>query len=147
VTQSCSVLVGGWHSTHEAERGFGERPSSEGHSRFVSTTFAAGDREVAVAVADDVASLPEGARVFVFPGHTGLVGAMAVGDLVSGSAIEQVLGLGGVDPHADALVDTREFVRPRVEAGRLVLRVRPAADGLLVPFEQPHPTPCCVDHG
>ena len=42
-------------------------------------------------------------------------------------------------------IDTQDFVRPRLQDGRLVLTVQPGMDGY-VPFEQPNPTPCCADH-
>ena len=30
--------------------------------------------------------------------------------------------------------------------GTVTLVLRPAVGGVLVPFEQPNPTPCCADH-
>ncbi|CAN5573795.1 hypothetical protein BH10ACT10_BH10ACT10_00170 [soil metagenome] len=146
MTYSRSSIVGGWISTRDAEHAFGERHAAGSRAAYAGTVFVPGGREVEVVVGDDPAALPEGARMFVYPGHHLLVGALAAGDLVARSGIDQVRGLGGVDPVVDDLVDTQAFVRPLVERGRLVLLVRPAAGGMLVPFEQPHPTPCCADH-
>lgn len=156
MTPACSSIVGAWSSTHDAELAFraGAADGSTGsRAAYACTVFAqvgpgngSGGAAVEVVTAADAVHLPEGARAFAFPGHHLLVGVVAVGDLLSGSAIDEVHGLGGLDPGQDELVDTQSFVRPQVEGGRLVLRVRPAADGLLVPFEQPDPTACCADH-
>lgn len=147
MTVTCSSIVGGWTSTHDAEHAFRERHATGSRATYAGTVFVPGRTEVEIVVGDDPSALPEGTRLFVFPGHHLLVGALAAGDLVDGTGIDEVRGVGGLDPAEDALVDTQDFVRPRVEDGRLVLHVRPSAEGLLVPFEQPNPTPCCADHG
>lgn len=64
-----------------------------------------------------------GGRVATFPGDAALTGTVPATPL-----------------------RTRDFLRPRWHAGELVLDVQPAAGGTLVPFETPHPTPCCADH-
>ncbi len=88
-----------------------------------------------------------GGRLFVFAGHAGLRGVMSVGELVAGSAVEDVVMIGARERVPDEqLVDTQSFVRPQLVDGVVRLVVRPAADGLVVPFEQPNPTPCCADH-
>jgi len=85
-------------------------------------------------------------RVVVFPGSAGLVGTLSVGHVITASAIDRVQVLAGHDAeHTTALV-TRNFLRPRWDAGHLVLHVQPAAGATLVPFETPTPTPCCADH-
>jgi hypothetical protein len=154
MTRGCSAFASGWTSTREAESAFGAGTAYDAmqdRARYACTVFStvgpssSGGVTVEVLTAVDVMDLPDGARVFAFPGHHLLVGIVAVGDLISVSAIDEVRGLGGGDPDQDELVDTQGFVRPQVEGGRLVLRVRPA-DGLLVPFEQANPTPCCADH-
>ena len=61
------------------------------------------------------------------------------------SAIDEVRALAQDIPAADDPIDTQDFVRPRLQDGRLVLTVQPGMDGY-VPFEQPNPTPCCADH-
>ena len=43
--------------------------------------------------------------------------------------------------HGATVVDTRGFVRPRLEAGRVRLLVQPAAGGVVVPFEAREPAP------
>ena len=55
-----------------------------------------------------------------------------------------VRALAGV-PELDDRITTHDFVRPRVQGGRLVLTVQPGEHGY-APFEQPDPTPCCADH-
>lgn len=66
-------------------------------------------------------------------------------EVIDLTAIEAVVGLGGVPASKDQVVDRQGFVRPVVEGGRLTLRVRPAGQDRLVPFEQPYATPCCAD--
>lgn len=86
-------------------------------------------------------------RLFRFPGVDELVGRLTVAQLVTGSAIDDVVMLGQREPLGpDAVIDTQGFVRPYFVDGHVVLEVRPAADGLVIPFEQRHPTPCCADH-
>jgi hypothetical protein len=85
-------------------------------------------------------------RAFIFPGSDELVGVVRVGDLLARTTIGAVLQLGGlpVDPETD--LDTQGFVRPVLRGGHLVLLTRPGIGGVVVPFEQPNPTPCCADH-
>jgi len=111
----------------------------------VGTTFE-GPQRVVISGADDLADLPEQARLFAFPGHTGISGVMTVGEVLLVSAIDEVRGLAGACPSPDDVLDTQDFVRPRRQDGRLVLTVRPADGKRYVPFEQPNPTPCCADH-
>jgi len=88
-----------------------------------------------------------GGRLFVFPGHTSLVGVMTVGELLTASAIDQVVMIGQREQVPDEQrIDTQSFVRPDLVDGVTRLLVRPAAGGVVVPFEQPNPTPCCADH-
>jgi hypothetical protein len=86
-------------------------------------------------------------RAFSFPGMAALERTVTVETLLSSTAIDDVVLLGGIIAAGSDRVDTQNFVRPEFSAGRLVLRVRPSAGGDLVPFEQPHPTPCCAEHG
>lgn len=88
-----------------------------------------------------------GGRLFVFPGADRLVGVMTVGELVAGSAVEQVVMIGARERVPDAQrIDTQGYVRPELVDGVVRLVVRPASGGLVIPFEQPNPTPCCADH-
>jgi hypothetical protein len=73
-------------------------------------------------------------RCVRFPGQDRLTGLVPVRRIVERSAIAEVAGCGGPATD-DELVDTRGFVRPVFEAGRLVLRVGPTAGGVLVPDE------------
>jgi hypothetical protein len=63
------------------------------------------------------------------------------------SVIDEVRLVGSVErvDHG-TVVDTQDFVRPTMADGRVTLDLRPAVGGVLVPFEQPNPTPCCADH-
>ena len=138
-------VVGGWESTRDAEHGYWAIRDLIGCGyTYVCTTFE-GPKRVVVSGADDLSDLPEQARLFVSPGIGNLVGSFTVGDLLLVSAIDEVRALAGVVPALDDRVDTQDFVRPRVQGGRLVLTVQPAEHGH-VPFEQPNPTPCCADH-
>ena len=85
-------------------------------------------------------------RAFVVPGVEALDRIVTAGTLVSTTRVDDVIALGGAAVPDSARIDTQDHVRPEFIAGRLVLRVRPALGDLLVPFEQPHPTPCCADH-
>jgi len=88
-----------------------------------------------------------GGRLFRFPGWDALVGVLSVRDVLSSTDIDAVLMVGHREPlDTEALLDTQGFVRPTMSGGRTELVVRPAADGLAVPFEQPNPTPCCASH-
>jgi len=139
-------VAGGWESTRDAEHAYHEVRELVGcRFTFVGTTFE-GPERVVVSGADDLKDLPDQARLFAFPGCAGLSGTMTVGDLLLISAIDEVRGLAGTSPSLDDLVDTQDFVRPRRQSGRLVLTVRPADGDRFIPFEQPHPTPCCADH-
>jgi hypothetical protein len=46
----------------------------------------------------------------------------------------------------DAVVDTRDFLRPQFNGGRLTLVVEQAAGGVLQPFEVEFPHECCGGH-
>ena len=114
-----------------------------------SSSGAAGDhawRSGAEQAADRMRTRSEG-RAVIFPGQDRLVGQVPVDDVPGLSAIDAVVGIAGT-PTAGATLVTREFVRPVLLGGRLVLEVRPiGADGAVAPFEVPNPTPCCADHG
>lgn len=85
-------------------------------------------------------------RAVLFPGVDRLVGTLTVAELLALSAIDRIHVLGGPPAGPDALVQTRDFVRPHWEHGRLTLTVAPVAGGRLAPFEVPDPTGCCADH-
>ena len=85
-------------------------------------------------------------RAVVFPGSEALIGRLSVAEVLARSAIDMVVLIGGGPAAPDDILDTQEHVRPEFVDGRLVLRTRPAAGGVLVPFEQPSPTPCCAAH-
>jgi hypothetical protein len=81
-------------------------------------------------------------RCLRFPGQQRLVGVLPVHDVVSRSAIHRVSGSDWPVEQTDRL-DTKGYVRPIFEGGCLVLRVGPAAEGLLVPNEVAEPHQCC----
>jgi hypothetical protein len=85
-------------------------------------------------------------RAFIFPGSDELAGVLRVGELLARTAIQGVLLMGGVPVSLQADLDPQGFVRPIFRGGRLVLLTRPGLGGLVVPFEQPNPTPCCAAH-
>jgi hypothetical protein len=94
----------------------------------------------------DAARAGKFGRAVIFPGSSGLTGELTVASLLERTAIDRVEVLGsGVAPD-DAVVDTRDFVRPQFRGDDLVLMTMPAAGGVLVPFETRDPTPCCADH-
>lgn len=105
---------------------------------------------LATSAGEDLAALHRerrGGRVFRFPGLDALTGTTTVAEVLQDTAIDDVVMVGHREPLTpDAVLDTQDFVRPHFRDGRLVLVVRPAADGVVTPFEQPNPTPCCTNH-
>jgi hypothetical protein len=83
-------------------------------------------------------------RAVHFPGAGRLTGDVTVDDILRWTAIDEVRVLAHGQASREAVVVTRDFVRPRWSTGLLVLDVQPAAGGTLVPFEVPNPTPCCA---
>lgn len=87
-----------------------------------------------------------GGRLFQYLGGQDLTGHMTVENLLAGTEIKEVVMVGQrqhLDP--EATIDTQGFVRPSMTDGRIQLVVRPAADGLVIPFEaQPHPLLRCA---
>jgi hypothetical protein len=138
-------VTGGWESTRDAEHGYWAVRDLIGCGyTYVCTTFE-GPQRVVVSGADDLVDLPDQARFFSFPGIDNVVGTVSVGALLLVSAIDEVRALADAVPTLEDRVDTRDFVRPRLQGGRLVLSVQPAEHGY-VPFEQPSHTPCCSGH-
>ncbi|MEV7085793.1 hypothetical protein AB0O07_07840 [Streptomyces sp. NPDC093085] len=108
----------------------------------------AGPEALAAGAAHAAAERASGAgRAVLFPGADALTGTVEVAGVVAGSAVDEVVLLGGAgSPGPARRVMTRDHVRPEWRAGRLVLTVMEAVGGVLVPFEVPDPTPCCADH-
>ncbi len=71
---------------------------------------------------------------------------LPVGELLAVSAIDRVVVLAGHPPDPATLIDTRGFVRPLWQDGRLTLHTVHAANGMLAPFEVENPAPCCAEH-
>ncbi len=157
-----------WRTTGAAEHAMLDRTGPGGDPlRFMATHFhegavlvtdQSGDGPVHIVGADGPADRithtglavlhrdRRGGRLFHFPGAD-LVGTMTVARLLADSAIDEVVMVGHREPlPSDARIDTQGFLRPLFVQGRTVLVVRPAADDVVVPFEQPDPTPCCADH-
>ncbi len=84
-----------------------------------------------------------GGRLVHLPGLDRLRGTVTVADALR--IVDRVVLLGGQVPDPQTPLVTRDFVRPVLADGALVLTVDPAAGGAVVPFETPTPTPCCVD--
>lgn len=76
-------------------------------------------------------------RAFVFRGQSALAGCVTVADLVERTAVDAVV-LPGEDSACAGTVGLRDAdgARPVFRDGRLVLMVRPAGPGVVVPFER-----------
>lgn len=85
-------------------------------------------------------------RLVHFPGAERLTGRLTVDDVLAASAVDEVVVVGGSPHRGTTVLDTRGFVRPRLEAGRVRLLVQPAAGGSLVPFDRADAHRCCEDH-
>lgn len=173
-TPECLVLDGGWRTLADAEHALRER-MRELRVELACTHFVPGSRVVVTATpagaqpagtwavpgdqdqepdiaAPEVTQLVlqhvhrQSGRAVVFPGSGALTGRLSVAEVLARSAIDTVVLIGGGPARPDDILDTQEHVRPEFVEGRLVLRARPAAGGVLVPFEQPNPTPCCAAH-
>ena len=108
-----------------------------------------GDDPVTLAgawVAVAAAATGTSGRLVHYPGADLLQGRLTVADLLARSVVDEVVVVGGAPHDPATVVDTRDFVRPTVSAGRVRLLVQPAADGVMVPFEKEHPERCCEDH-
>ncbi|MGH3767841.1 MAG: hypothetical protein ACRDS0_06140 [Pseudonocardiaceae bacterium] len=108
-----------------------------------------GSGQGAAAQAAGAHHLRTSGRAVRFPGQQHLTGVLPVGELLAVSAIEAVVIVAGsgYPPDPATLIDTRNFVRPLWQDGRLTLHTMPATNGMLAPFEVANPTPCCADHG
>ena len=166
---SIIALDEGWTTTTQAEHGTLERVSGLGLRAVLACTHflpAGAGRGPRVAVTVQVAGsgLAAGTdpvlapllaaheagrsgRAFVFPGMGSLDRILTVAALLSASAVDDVITLGGAPARPSDRIDTQNHLRPEFSAGRLVLRARPSVGVGLVPFEQPNPTPCCASHG
>lgn len=159
-----------WRTTREAEHAAYDLVSALGEPVLqLATHFAAGAVVVTAETSDGVTILasdglpPEvaseagrlvelhenrcGGRLFAFGGADVLTGVVEVGDILARTDIDEVVMVGHREPlPPEARLDSQAFVRPTMAGGRIELVVRPAAGGVVVPFEQPNPTPCCADH-
>ncbi|MGI5215303.1 hypothetical protein [Plantactinospora sp. CA-290183] len=104
-----------------------------------------GYREAAGRAAAEHTARRSGRAVF-FPGAERLVDTLTVNELLTVSAIERVVQLGGLPVEPETPIETRDFVRPQWRDGLLTLVTTPVAGNRLAPFEVPDPTPCCTDH-
>jgi hypothetical protein len=85
-------------------------------------------------------------RAVFYPGVELLTGSLTVGDVLSRTAIERVVMIGGAEATPDTILHTLDYVRPMWMDGRLTLVTRPAPEGALAPFELKNPMPCCAGH-
>jgi len=114
----------------------------------VGGSITAGPAEWAAGSARAAAELSQrtAGRAVVFPGQGNLVGEVDTDAVPTLCAISTVIGIAGT-PTAGSRLVTRDFVRPVLKDGSLVLYVRPfGAEGTVTPFEVPNPTPCCAVH-
>jgi hypothetical protein len=84
-------------------------------------------------------------RCVRFPGQSALTGTHPVAEVVAGSAIDRVVGI-GVPVSPTDRVETLGFLRPVCQDGELVLFVEPAVGGVLRPVESENPHECCGGH-
>ena len=99
----------------------------------------------AARAADELAARSAG-RAVRFGGQELLVGELDTAAVTELSAITAVRAIAGIPTTGTRLV-TRDFLRPVLQDGELVLQVRLFADdGRLVPFEVPNPVVCCAVH-
>lgn len=137
----------GWATTAIAEHAFADLVAGAADPpTWVWTHFAIAPNRVVVTASwgDEVPG--DGWRAVRFPGSDLLTGRMTIAELLRVCAIERVMHVGGAVERWTT-IDPGGFVRPLVTGGRLILTVRPAAGGIVIPFERPNPTPCCADHG
>jgi hypothetical protein len=89
-------LVGDWLTTHDAEHRWRDVETPD--HRWAATAFvppkAFGRAEVAVVAASERDLLPEGARVFRFPGSDRLPDELTVAALLATTAVDEVVALG-----------------------------------------------------
>ena len=142
-------MVGHWRTTHEAEHGW-RQACEPRDGAWAATVFVPaavfGRAEVAVVAAEEPQSLPGDARVFSFPGEEDLPEETTVAQLLADTVVDEVVALGNQPIGPEQVVRTQRFLRPVVTSGGLRLLVRPGRGSVLLPFEQPNPTPCCLDH-
>ena len=85
-------------------------------------------------------------RCVRFPGQESAHGRLSAADLIAGTAIDELVGV-GLQVAPDAVVDTLGFLRPQWSGGRLTLLVEQTAGGVLKPFEIESPHECCGGAG
>lgn len=88
-----------------------------------------------------------GGRAVRFPGIGLLTGLVSLEDALALTGIDAIQMLAGGALPADAVLNTRGFVRPEWRESLLVLLVLPDGLGRVAPFELPNPTACCATHG
>lgn len=84
-------------------------------------------------------------RLVRFAGRELIEARVSVAAVLAGGVVDEVAALGAGPLPATAHVDLSEWARPTWQAGRVVLHVQQARDGL-VPFESRHQIACCSDH-
>lgn len=84
-------------------------------------------------------------RLARYPGRTRVETVTTVAQVETGSVVDAVEGLAGLELGPGDTLDLTGFARPVWREGRCVLLVQRSAAGL-VPFEARHQIPCCSDH-
>jgi hypothetical protein len=107
-----------------------------------------GDRarvEAARQVAKQLAGRESG-RAIEFLGRSAVPLNITVAELIQTTAIDEVVAL-GADVIPASEIQTNDFLRPRLQGGRLVLHLTALAGGRFRPFEVASPHQCCEhDH-
>lgn len=84
-------------------------------------------------------------RLVRFAGRTSIEDRVTVAEVLGATCVEEVRAVGSAALPHDTVVDLREWARPVWQAGRTVLLLQPAREGL-VPFESRHQIACCSNH-
>ena len=89
-----------------------------------------------------------GGRAVRFPGSAAVSGRVSVGQLLTATAIDAVVGVGVPVGEGDVVDTGSGFLRPQLSGGRLTLLVEPAVGGVLKPVEVEDAArhQCCGGH-
>ncbi|RKS73892.1 hypothetical protein CLV35_2386 [Motilibacter peucedani] len=101
-----------------------------------SARSSAGPDNAGAAAAAESLRDRSGGRAVVFAGQERLLGELPLSEAVQVSDLDGVLSMAG-EPAPDAVLVTRDHVRPELVGGRLLLRTQHEDPSRLVPWEPP----------